>query len=81
MTSLQDRDFLLRLTPDRALQTLDDAEAFLRERRMLTLTASCSLPSLFGACHEPQYKEGSRGLVSVAPRWPSGPQCWTTLSP
>lgn len=73
MTSLQDRDFLLRLTPDRALQTLDDAEAFLRERAMLTLTASCSLPSLFGACHEPPYKEGSRGFGSwPATKWPWG---------
>jgi hypothetical protein len=67
------RAYLLRLTPDRALDTLDEAEAFLRERGLLTLTPSCSLPSLFGACHEPPYKEGSRGFGSwPRTRWPWG---------
>lgn len=67
------REFLLRLTPDRALESLDEAEAFLRERGMLTLTQSCSLPSLFGACHEPPYKEGSRGFGSwPRTKWPWG---------
>jgi hypothetical protein len=68
-----DRAFLLRLTPDRALQTLDEAEEFLRDRGMLTLTPSCSLPSLFGACHEPPYREGSRGFGSwPRTKWPWG---------
>lgn len=40
---------------------------------MLTLTASCSLPSLFGACHEPPYKEGSRGFGS----WPRTKWRWS----
>jgi hypothetical protein len=67
------RELLLRLTPDRALQTLDEAEEFLQERGLLTLTASCSLPSLFGACHEPPYKEGSRGFGSwPRTKWPWG---------
>jgi hypothetical protein len=73
MRSGGDRDTLLRLRPDRALQTLDEAEEFLRERGLLTLTASCSLPSLFGACHEPPYKEGSRGFGSwPRTKWPWG---------
>ena len=73
MTADSSRARLLRLTPDRALATLDEAEEFLRERGMLTLTASCSLPSLFGACHEPPYKEGARGFGSwPRTRWPWG---------
>ena len=43
------RAFECRLTPDRALETLDAAEEFLRERGVLTLMATSSLPSLFGA--------------------------------
>ena len=73
MTIAQDRSFLLRLTPDRALGTLNEAEAFLKERGMLTLTPSCSLPSLFGACHEPPYREGARGFGSwPRTKWPWG---------
>ncbi len=66
------REFLLRLTPDRALETLDEAAAFLRERGMLTLTQSCSLPSLFGACHEEPYRPGGRGFAS----WPRTKYPW-----
>jgi hypothetical protein len=57
--------------PERALQSLEDAEAFLRERELLTRTTDCSLPSLFGACHEEPYKPGSRGF-GLWPRtkWP-----------
>src|SRR2546423_5037869 len=51
-----------RLTPDRALDTPDDAEAFLRDRGLLTLMPDSALPSLFAACHEPPYKPGSRGF-------------------
>src|SRR3954453_5021987 len=73
MPNVQERTFLLRLTPERALATLDEAEAFLRERGLLTLTPSCSLPSLFGACHEPPYREGSRGFGSwPRTKWPWG---------
>src|SRR5919204_140593 len=51
-----------RLTPDRALGTLDEAEQFLLERGVLTLTQDCALPSLFAACHEEPYKRGSAGF-------------------
>src|SRR5256712_5232046 len=61
-----------RLTPDRALQTLDEAEAFLADRGVLTLTPDSMLPSLFGACHEEPYKKGSRGFGS----WPKTKYVW-----
>jgi hypothetical protein len=62
-----------RLTPDRALETLDEAEAFLHDRGLLTLMPDCALPSLFGACHEPPYKPGSRGFgLWPATKWPWG---------
>jgi hypothetical protein len=51
------RDYECRLTRDRALETLDEARAFLDERGMLTLTPDCALPSLFGACHEEPYSD------------------------
>jgi hypothetical protein len=60
-----------RLTPDRALQTLDEAHDFLRERGLLTRTADCALPSLFEACHEEPYQPGGRGFASwPATKWP-----------
>ena len=58
---LDRRAFECRLTPDRALGTLAEAEAFLRDRGLLTRTADCALPSLYEACHEAPYKPGSRG--------------------
>jgi hypothetical protein len=62
-----------RLAADRALETLDDAEAFLRDRGLLTLMPDSGLPSLFGACHEPPYKPGSRGFgLWPATKWPWG---------
>ncbi len=57
-----DRDFLLRLTEDRALATLDEAEEWVRERGLVTLLPSTSLPSLFAACHEEPYSEHARGF-------------------
>jgi hypothetical protein len=62
-----------RLTPDRALQSLDEAEAFLRDRGLLTRTPDCYLPSLFEACHEEPYKPGSRGFGS----WPRTKYVWS----
>jgi hypothetical protein len=60
-----------RLSPDRALGSLDEAEAFLRERGLLTRTADCALPSLYEACHEEPYQEGGRGFASwPATKWP-----------
>jgi hypothetical protein len=66
------RRYECRLTPDRALETLDDAEAFLRDRGMLTLTPDCSLPSLFAACHDEPYKPGGHGFAS----WPKTKWWW-----
>ena len=59
-----ERAFACRLTRDRALATLEEAEAFLMERGLLTLTSDCALPSLFGACHEEPYAPGVRGFGS-----------------
>jgi hypothetical protein len=60
-----------RLTPDRALQTLDEAEDFLRDRGLLTRTADSALPSLYGACHEEAYKPGSGGFGEwPRTKWP-----------
>ncbi|HEX4088796.1 MAG TPA: hypothetical protein VHZ33_08765 [Trebonia sp.] len=65
------RDFECRLTPDRALGSLDQAEEFLRDRALLTRTADCALPSLYEACHEPPYREGTPGFGSwPATKWP-----------
>jgi hypothetical protein len=72
-TLIERRAIVCRLTPERALQTLDEAEAFLRDRGMLTLTPDCSLPSLFGACHEEPYRAGSHGFGS----WPKTKWRWS----
>jgi len=61
-----------RLTSDRALQTLEEAEAFLADRGMLTLTQDSALPSLFAASHEEPYKKGSPGFGS----WPKTKYVW-----
>ena len=75
MTSLielrERRTFECRLAPDRALQTLAEADAFLRDRGLLTRTADCALPSLYEACHEDPYKPGSPGFGTwPATKWP-----------
>jgi hypothetical protein len=65
------RAFDCRLTPDRALLTLADADAFLHDRGMLTRTADCALPSLYEACHEEPYRPGSPGFATwPATKWP-----------
>lgn len=65
------RDYECRLTPDRALESADVAYTFLRERGLLTRTADCTLPSLFGASHEEPYQAGGRGFASwPATKWP-----------
>jgi hypothetical protein len=66
------RIFLCRLVPERALESPDEAEEFLVDRGMLTLMPDCSLPSLFGACHEGPYKPGGRGFAS----WPKTKWWW-----
>jgi hypothetical protein len=67
----QRRAFECRLTPGRALQTLADADEFLRDRGLLTRTADCALPSLYEACHEDPYQPGSPGFGTwPATKWP-----------
>jgi hypothetical protein len=61
-----------RLRPERALASVDAAEAFLRDRGMLTRTADCALPSLFVACHEEPYRQGKGGFAE----WPATKYPW-----
>jgi hypothetical protein len=70
---LERRAFLCRLTPDRALETLDEAETFLRDRGMLTRTTDSSLPSLFEACHEEPYAPDKAGFG----QWPRTKWGWS----
>ena len=66
------RAYECRLTQDRAVETLDEAEAFLRDRGLLTRTADSALPSLFEACHEEPYARGSPGFG----QWPATKFPW-----
>ena len=60
-----------RLSPDRALESLDEAESFLGERGFLTRTPDCALPSLYEACHEEPYQPGGQGFATwPATKWP-----------
>ena len=69
----QKRLHACRLTADRKLETLDEAEAFLIDRGMLTLTQDSALPSLFSAVHEQPYKAGAAGFGSwPKTKWPWG---------
>jgi hypothetical protein len=72
LTELRERRaFQCRLTPDRALRSVGEADDFLRDRGFLTRTADCALPSLYAACHEDPYKIGSPGFGSwPATKWP-----------
>ncbi len=73
-TDLQERrSNECRLTPDRALESLDEAEAFLRDRALLTRNPDSSLPSLFGACHEEPYRPGAGGFGE----WPRTKWSWS----
>jgi hypothetical protein len=67
------RAFLCRLTPDRALETIDDAAAFLAERGLLTRGPDSALPSLFGACHEEPYAPDKPGFG----QWPRTKWAWS----
>ena len=67
----QRRDYECRLVPDRALDSLAEAAAFLRDRGLLTRTPDSSLPSLYEACHEDPYRPGVPGFGSwPATKWP-----------
>jgi hypothetical protein len=73
LAELQERRaYECRLTPDRALNTLDDAEDFLADRGLLTRATDSALPSLFEACHEPAYAPGSPGFG----QWPATKFVW-----
>ena len=74
LSELQERRaYECRLTPDRALETLEVAADFLRDRGLLTRTPDCALPSLHEACHEPPYKPGKGGFAEwPATKWPWG---------
>jgi hypothetical protein len=50
---------------------LDDAEHFLEDRHLLTLTPDCTLPSLFGAC-APVSDPKARGFAT----WPEDKWWW-----
>ena len=65
------RAYECRLTPDRALRSIDEAEEFLRDRGLLTRTADSALPSLYEACHEDPYAPGRGGFGEwPATKWP-----------
>jgi len=66
------RAYECRLTPDRALETLDEAEEFLHDRGLLTRTTDSALPSLFKACHEEPYAPESPGFG----QWPATKFPW-----
>ena len=67
----EQRAFLCRLSPDRALGSVEEADTFLQERGLLTRTADCALPSLYEACHEDPYQPGRPGFAtSQATKWP-----------
>ena len=66
------RSYELRLTPDRALGSLDETAGFLRERGLLTRTPDSALPSFFGACHEGPYLAGRGGFAE----WPATKYPW-----
>jgi hypothetical protein len=70
--SASERVHALRLTPDRALESLDEAAAWVDERGMATLMPCCSLPSLFAACHEEPYAPESPGFG----QWPKTKYWW-----
>jgi hypothetical protein len=69
---LERRAYLCRLTPDRALESFEEALEFLGDRGMLTRTPGTALPSLYGACHEVPYVPGSKGFAS----WPATKYPW-----
>lgn len=72
-----ERAYACRLTSDRALETLEDAEAFVRDRGLVTRTPCCSLPSLFAACHEEPYAPGRPGFG----QWPRTKWSWSFMLP
>jgi hypothetical protein len=72
----EQRAFLCRLSADRALESVEEAEAFLRDRGLLTRTANGALPSLYAACHEDPYQPGSPGFAPGRRRSGRGSASW-----
>ena len=67
----EQRAFLCRLSLGQALGSVEEADAFLQDRGLLTRTADCALPSLYEACHEDPYQPGSPGFATwPATKWP-----------
>ena len=67
----EQRAVLCRLSPDRALGSVEEADTFLQDCGLLTRTADCALPSLYEACHEDPYQPGSPGFGTwPATKWP-----------
>jgi hypothetical protein len=65
------RAYELRLTPDRAVESVEEAEEFLHDRGLLTRTSDSALPSLYEAFHEHPYKPGAGGFGEwPATKWP-----------
>jgi hypothetical protein len=56
------RAYACRLTPDRALETLDEAAAWAAERALVIRTPDCALPSLHVAVHEEPYAPDKPGF-------------------
>jgi hypothetical protein len=56
------RAYECRLTPDRALESLDEAAEWARDRGLITRTPDSALPSLHVACHEEPYAPDKPGF-------------------
>jgi hypothetical protein len=69
---LERRAHECRLTPERALESLDEAAEFVRDRGLVTLTPDCALPSLFEACQEEAYDPTKTGFA----QWPKTKYWW-----
>jgi hypothetical protein len=64
------RAYACRLDPERALESFEQAEAWVRDRGVVEGTGHCSLPSLHVAIHEPPYDRRSRGFgLYPATKW------------
>jgi hypothetical protein len=56
------RAYECRLTPDRALESLDEAASWAQDRGLVIRTPDCALPSLHVACHEEPYAPDRPGF-------------------
>jgi hypothetical protein len=72
MTLEERRAFECRLTPDRALDSLEEAAAWVLDRGLVTRTPDSALPSLHVACHEEPYAPDKPGFG----QWPKTKWWW-----